>query len=215
VWRSADGGTTMPAVSQVLVTGQPIVTIAVSPANDAFRIAGTRNGRVFMSNTAGATTMTDVTNAGMPVPFPGDANLRRAVTRAVFHPTDPETAWVTFGGYGVAAGQHIWRTNNLSGGASTWVPAGAGIPDVPVNSITIDPAAPFTLYAATDIGVFATQNGGNSWVPYSESLPRVAVFDIAFQNSIPRVLRIATHGRGIWERTPLTEPVELLKFEIK
>jgi photosystem II stability/assembly factor-like uncharacterized protein len=215
VWRSTDGGTTMPAVSQVLVTGQPIVTIAVSPANDAFRIAGTRNGRVFMSNTVGATTMTDVTNAGMPVPLPGDANLRRAVTRAVFHPTDPETAWVTFGGYGVAAGQHIWRTNNLSGGASTWVPAGAGIPDVPVNSITIDPAAPFTLYAATDIGVYATQNGGNSWVPYSESLPRVAVFDIAFQNSIPRVLRIATHGRGIWERTPLTEPVELLNFEIK
>jgi hypothetical protein len=31
VWRSADGGTTMPAVSQVLVAGQPIVTIAVAP----------------------------------------------------------------------------------------------------------------------------------------------------------------------------------------
>ena len=31
VWRSADGGTTMPAVSQVLVAGQPITTIAVSP----------------------------------------------------------------------------------------------------------------------------------------------------------------------------------------
>jgi hypothetical protein len=52
-------------------------------------------------------------------------------------------------------------------------------------------------------------------VPYSESLPRVAVFDIAFQNAAPRVLRIATHGRGIWERTPLTQPVELQKFEIK
>jgi photosystem II stability/assembly factor-like uncharacterized protein len=215
VWRSADGGTTMPAVSQVLVTGQPIVTIGVSPANDAFRIAGTRNGRVFMSNTVGATTMTDVTHPNMPVPLPGDANLRRAVTRAIFHPTDPETAWVTFGGYGVAAGQHIWRTNNLSGGASTWVPAGNGIPDVPVNSITIDPAAPFTLYAATDIGVYATQDAGNTWIPYSESLPRVAVFDIAFQNSTPRVLRIATHGRGIWERTPLPTPVELQSFDVK
>ena len=53
----------MPAVSQVLVSGQPITTIGVSPANDAFRIAGTRNGRVFMSNTVGATTMTDVTDA--------------------------------------------------------------------------------------------------------------------------------------------------------
>jgi hypothetical protein len=52
-------------------------------------------------------------------------------------------------------------------------------------------------------------------MPYSESLPRVAVFDIAFQNSSPRVLRIATHGRGIWERTPLPTPVEVQSFEVK
>jgi photosystem II stability/assembly factor-like uncharacterized protein len=215
VWRSADGGTTMPAVSQVLVAGQPVVTIGISPVNDDFRIAGTRNGRVFMSNTPAATTMTDVTNAGMPVPFPGDANLRRAVTRAIFHPTDPNTAWVAFGGYGVAAGQHVWKTTNLSGGAATWVASGNGIPDVPVNSLTVDPAQGNNVYAATDIGVFATTDGGANWFPYSQSLPRVAVFDIAFQNSTPRVLRIATHGRGIWERTPLPVPVELQGFEVK
>jgi photosystem II stability/assembly factor-like uncharacterized protein len=219
VWRSANQGTTMTTVSQVLVgppaPPHPITTIAISPASDDFRIAGTRNGRVFMSNTPGATTMTDVTHPNMPLPNPADTVGRRPVARALFHPTDPNTAWVAFGGYGVGAGQHIWRTNNLSGGANTWVPAGFGIPDVPVNSMTIDPAAPFTLYAATDIGVYATQDGGNTWVPYSESLPRVAVFDIAFQNSSPRVLRIATHGRGIWERTPLNTPVELQKFEVK
>jgi photosystem II stability/assembly factor-like uncharacterized protein len=215
VWRSANQGTTMTAVSQVLVPGQAVTTIAISRANDDFRIAGTRNGRVFMSNTPGATTMVDVTNAGMPTPHPNDANQRRAVSRALFHPTDPNTAWVTFGGYGVTTGHHIWKTNNLSGGAATWFPAGFGIPDVPVNSITVDPAAPFTLYAATDIGVFASQDGGVNWMPYSESLPRVAVFDIAFQNSSPRVLRIATHGRGIWERTPLPTPVEVQSFEVK
>ena len=43
----------------------------------------------------------------------------------------------------------------------------------------------------------------------------MAVFDIAFQNSTVRVLRIATHGRGIWERTPLPTPVEVQSFEIK
>ncbi|MET0554075.1 MAG: hypothetical protein ABW221_13620 [Vicinamibacteria bacterium] len=215
VWRSANQGATMTAVSQVLVSGQAVTTVAISPANDDFRIAGTRNGRVFMSNTPGATTMTDVTGPGMPLPNPADTALRRPVARALFHPTDPNTAWVAFGGYGVTTGHHIWKTNNLSGGAATWFPAGFGIPDVPVNSMTIDPAAPFTLYAATDIGVWASQDGGINWVPYSESLPRVSVFDIAFQNSAPRVLRIATHGRGIWERTPLPTPVEVQSFEIK
>lgn len=219
VWRSANQGATMTAVSQPLVPGPPIAhaitTIAVSPANDDFRLAGTRNGRVFMSNTPGATTMTDITNAGMPLPNPADTVQRRPVARALFHPTDPNTAWVAFGGYGVAAGQHVWKTTNLSGGAATWVASGTGIPDVPVNSLTVDPAQPNNVYAATDIGVYASIDGGANWFPYSESLPRVAVFDIAFQNSTPRVLRIATHGRGIWERTPLPVPVELQGFEIK
>jgi photosystem II stability/assembly factor-like uncharacterized protein len=219
VWRSTNTGTTMTAVSQVLMPGppvaHPITTLAISPASDDFRLAGTRNGRVFMSNTPGATTMTDVTAPGMPLPNPADTVFRRPVARALFHPTDPNTAWVAFGGYGVTTGHHVWKTNNLSGGAATWFPAGFGIPDVPVNSMTIDPAAPFTLYAATDIGVYASQDGGINWVPYSESLPRVAVFDIAFQNSSPRVLRIATHGRGIWERTPLPTPVGLDSFDVK
>jgi photosystem II stability/assembly factor-like uncharacterized protein len=219
VWRSANQGATMASVSQVLVPGPPllqsITTLGVSPVNDDFRIAGTRNGRVFMSNTPGATTMTDVTNAGMPLPNAADTQFRRPVARALFHPTDPNTAWVAFGGYGVAAGQHIWKTTNLSGGAATWAASGTGIPDVPVNSMTVDPAQPNNVYAATDIGVFATTDGGANWFPYSESLPRVAVFDIAFQNSTPRVLRIATHGRGIWERTPLPVPVGLQGFEVK
>jgi hypothetical protein len=211
-------GATMPAASQVLQTGQSITTIGVSPTNDNFRIVGLRNGQIW-ATTTGSTTMVNVTNAGMPPPNPLDTQARRPVGRALFHPTDPNTAWVAFGGYGVPAGQHIWKTTNLPGGATTWVASGNGIPDVPVNGMAIDPGQPNTLYAATDIGVFASIDGGVNWFPYSESLPRVAVFDIKFQqhSGAPpqRVLRIATHGRGIWERIPLPVPVELQGFEVK
>ena len=37
-----------------------------------------------------------------------------------------------------------------------------------------------------------------TWAPFGQGLPRVAVFDMAIQN-VKRVLRIATHGRGMWE----------------
>jgi photosystem II stability/assembly factor-like uncharacterized protein len=214
VYRSADNGTTMPAVSQVLQAGQAITTIGISPANDNFRIAGLRNGQVF-AVTDGSSTMLNVTAAAMPDPDPADTGLRRPVARALFHPTNPNIAWVAFGGYGVPAGQHVWRTNNLSAGAAGWFSAGTGIPDVPVNSLTIDPAQTNNIYAATDIGVYASTDGGANWFPYSEGLPRVAVFDIAFQNAAQRVLRIATHGRGVWERTPLPVPVELQGFDVK
>jgi hypothetical protein len=60
------------------------------------------------------------------------------------------------------------------------------------------------MYAATDIGIYRSSDAGANWVPFSNGLPRIAVFDLAFQeqNGTPtteRVLRIATHGRGIWE----------------
>jgi hypothetical protein len=55
------------------------------------------------------------------------------------------------------------------------------------------------LYAGTDIGVYSSSDGGASWVPLGTGLPRIAVFDIAIANGTPRKLRIATHGRGLWE----------------
>ena len=56
---------------------------------------------------------------------------------------------------------------------------------------------------------------GVTWSPYSTGLPRVAVFDMALQNVAGnRRLRIGTHGRGVWERVPVTVPVELQGIEI-
>jgi len=202
-------------VSQVLVNGQAITTIGIAPTNDNVRIAGTRNGRVF-GTTTGANPLVDITNPGMPPPDPNDANQRRAVARAVIDPNNANTAYVTFGGYGVPAGQHIWKTTNLAGGAGAWVASGTGIPDVPVNALVIDPGQSNNVYAGTDIGVFASTDGGGSWVPYTQGMPRVTVFDLTFQN-VPaqRVIRAATHGRGLWERTPLPVPVELQNFDVK
>jgi photosystem II stability/assembly factor-like uncharacterized protein len=217
VYRSTNNGTNMTSVSQVLSPGPlgPVVTIGISPQNDNFRIAGTRDGKVF-ATTTGANPMLDVTNPAMPKPHPLDTNQRRAVSRAVFDPTNSSVAYVAFGGYGVAAGQHIWKTMDLAAGAGAWFPAGNGIPDVPVNTMVIDPAAPFTIYAGTDIGVYASTDGGSNWSPYTTGMPRVTVFDLSFLNQPGnRVIRAATHGRGIWERTPLTVPVKLQGIAIE
>ncbi len=191
LYRSANTGTTMTAVSQTLpntAANERVSAIGIAPLNDDIRLIGSTIGRVYLSTTPTATTMVDVTG-----PIPG-----RYIGRVAIDPTNSNVAYVALNGFGLAPGQHVWKTTNLLGGAPTWVPAGSGIPDTPVNTLAVDPANPQTVFAGADIGVFRSDDGGVTWLPFSAGLPRVAVFGMEIQ-PVHRVLRIATHGRGIYE----------------
>src|SRR5262249_20623960 len=65
-------------------------------------------------------------------------------------------------------------------------------------------------YIATDTGVFRTTNAGASWTRFSEGLPNCATFDLKLHQP-SRILKVATHGRGMWERrldVAVTPPIE-------
>ncbi|HEY0426742.1 MAG TPA: VCBS repeat-containing protein [Pyrinomonadaceae bacterium] len=189
LYRSDNQGTLMTQVSQQLpVTGERVSAIAIAPQDDNVRLIGSTAGRVYLSTTAGAVTMTDVTG---PIPS-------RYIGRTAIDPTNANVAFVALNGFGIA-NQHVWKTTNLLSGTPTWTAAGTGIPDTPTNALAIDPANTQTIYAGTDIGVFRSTNGGTSWEPFSDGLPRVAVFGVEIQ-PVHRILKIATHGRGIWEK---------------
>ena len=188
LYRSADTGTSMTDVSGVLPGAVRISAIAISPQNDDIRLVGTTGGTIFLSTTASATTMINITG---PIPA-------RYVGRVAIDPNNANVAYVALNGFGLAAGQHVWKTTNLLSGTPTWTASGSGIPDVPTNTFAIDPANSLVLFAGTDIGVFRSQNGGASWEPFSVGLPRVAVFGMEFHQT-HRVLRISTHGRGVFE----------------
>ncbi len=186
LYRSANQGATMTAVSQNM--GPRISTISVSKQNDNVRLIGLEDGTVWSTST-GSTTLTQM-SGGFPA---------RYVGRAAIAPSNANLAYVTFSGYGLAAGTHVYKTSNLSAATPTWTAAGNGIPDVPVSAFAIDPANSNNVYAGTDIGVYGSTDGGANWFPMNNGqLPRVAVFDMAIQPT-SRTLRIATHGRGIWE----------------
>jgi hypothetical protein len=186
LYRSTDTGISMTDVSGVLPAR--ISAIAISRQNDNVRLVGTTSGQIYLSTTAGATTMTNITG-----PIPG-----RYVGRVAIDPTNANIAYVALNGFGLAPGAHVWKTTNLLSPTPTWTLSGVGIPDVPVNTFAIDPANPQQIFAGTDIGVFRSTNAGLLWEPFSEGLPRVAVFGMEFHR-IHRVLRISTHGRGIYE----------------
>lgn len=116
-------------------------------------------------------------------------------------PSDANTIVIVFAGFGI---RHVWRGNVATDGLSaTWVDiSGTGanhVPDIPVNALVIDPDDPATFYIGSDIGVFRTSDGGSNWEQFSDGLPNVAVYDLALHEPT-RLLRAATHGRGLWER---------------
>ncbi len=126
------------------------------------------------------------------------------------YPNDVNSIIVTMGGFGSVTdpNSHVWRGIISENEKANWQDINprnkeGELIDIPVNAIVIYPEESDTLYIGTDIGVFRTINGGKDWVPFSEGLPNSPVFDMRLQYlqyTSMRLLRVATHGRGIWER---------------
>src|SRR6185312_13131265 len=205
LYRSVNRGDTMTLVSQGPLSSAPISAIAISRQNDNIRLVGTSAGKVFATIT-GSSTLTDITPS-LPSDPNGDPSPNlKYISRVAIDPVNSNIAYLTLSYYTPAA-QGIFKTTNLNltgSGTVSWSAIGAGIPSIPIDAFVIDPLNSNRLFAGTDIGVYVSENGGATWTPYGIGLPRVAVFDLAIQPT-SRILRAATHGRGVWE-IPVVAP---------
>jgi photosystem II stability/assembly factor-like uncharacterized protein len=209
VWQTKDGANTWTAISPDVTTathpagcagaGAALSTIAPAPSNSTTVYTGSDSGEIEVT-ADGGTTWTSITTAALPT---------RSITQIAVDPSNNAIAYVTFSGFGscaVCTGPtgHVFKTlNSTLGAATVWTDIdGSGLPDIPVNAILIDPDDPThnTLYVGTDIGAFFTVNGGASWsvLGTANSLPPAEILALALHDP-SRTLRVATHGRGMWD----------------
>ncbi len=161
--------------------------IGVSPTLGDIVYAGNEAGQVYLTTDYGE-TWNQVQANGL---------INRFVKDIKVSSFDANVAYVTYSGYGTP---HIFKTTNLG---QSWSNISLSLPDAPVNDIEEHPDNPNILFAATDVGVFATYDGGNVWFPFGSGFPNSPVMDLEFHQNrtvLPELtMRAATHGRSIWE----------------
>jgi photosystem II stability/assembly factor-like uncharacterized protein len=167
---------------------------AISYVNSNLIYACTSSGQVYRLSKSGSTWSA---NAIHSAPLPPGYWIWAISTLL----GDVNTVVVVFAGFGI---RHVWRGSVAAGGGSAvWTDiSGTGanhVPDIPVNALCVDSSSANTFYIGTDVGVFRTTDGGINWLLFSDGLPNVAIYDLLLHDTT-RLLRAATHGRGIWER---------------
>jgi photosystem II stability/assembly factor-like uncharacterized protein len=173
---------------------------AIAYVNDNLILAGTTKGKVFrLTRTNGSWSAVAIDAGCLP---------QNWIWELATLPNDPNTMVVALSGYDVP---HVWLGSVVTDKAGNVSPiwsdisgkGKAGLPNAPVNALAIDPKYPHTIYIGMENGVFRTrdwtQKGAVVWEPFSSGLPNTAVYDLKIHGPT-RLLRAATHGRGIWER---------------
>jgi len=145
-----------------------VSAIGISPQDDNFRMVGLTNGKI--SGRRPARSADRHNGAGMPAKYVG---------RMVFDPTNKNTAYVSFNGYGVTAGRTFGKQRISTGHPRHGIAAGNGIPDVPVNALAVDPQLKQCL-RGHGLGVYASTDGGRTG-PHLNGASRSSRLDMAFR----------------------------------
>jgi photosystem II stability/assembly factor-like uncharacterized protein len=198
-WRTSQGELDYVQLPNM----DPDYVTALNYVSSYLLYVGTDHGKIFRITKSG-----DRWNDPIEIRAP-DALPDRWIWDIASYPKKDDTIVVVMSGYlqDLLGGSHVWRGTISEEGTTTWddiAPRNdkGEIIDIPVNSVVIDEDEknPDNIYIGTDIGVFKTTDNGNNWKYFNEGLPKCAVYDMRLIYKPQKLLRLVTHGRGMWER---------------
>jgi hypothetical protein len=158
--------------------------------------AGTTNGLIFRIEKSGGTWQAPVPLHTTPTDF-------SYITSIAVHPAHNDRIFISLGGQGgsgTGSRVHYYdgtTWHNRTGTGDT------GLLNTQVNKVVIDPDNHDHLYLAADIGLWRSTNGGTDWQVFNNGIPETAIISLAVFK-VPghkKLLRAATHGRGMYEYT--------------
>lgn len=198
--RSTDNGANWSDISPQLTTNR-LTSVSQSPVNTNKMMAvasywSTSPG-MYISSDEGFnwSTLSTITGAG--------------IHNVVADPLDEDTYYICRASY--TTGQ-VMKTTDFG---TTWTDISGNLPKVSHNDLFVDPANTSHLYVANDFGVYWSNDGGTNWNKLSNGMPFVPILDFDFYvNGSTRLLRAASHGRGVFE-LQIDTPLEKIYVDLK
>jgi hypothetical protein len=200
VYVSDDFGATWPPASAAIrLTGAAGEVFALAFASRTRLFIGTTKGKVFRADqSASAWTVTPLDGTV------GHLGVAGVITDIAVDWADPalNSIYVAFGriegpAQGALASSRVWWFDGQDWHSRSGT-APLNLLNVEHNAIAIDRKSPNHLYVGADIGVWHSSDGGRNWDLFQNGLPDAPVFDLQIHPA-QRLLRAATHGRGIYE----------------
>jgi len=190
LYRSGNGSVSWSAISDDLTGGNQggnfgtLTTIAVAPSDPNTIYVGTDDSRVWVTGDLGAHWT--LVSGLLPT---------RWVTRVAVDPQDADRAVVSFSGLRWDDPlPHLFLTEDRG---SHWQAISAGLPELPLNVVLIDPEDPARLYVGGDLGCYTARAPDFDWQVLGTGLPLAPGLDLALHQP-SRSLVAGTHGRSMF-----------------
>lgn len=180
------------------------------PSSDKIAIVGTNDGNVFYGfgmgqGTSNSATWTNVTDNNSVLP-------NRPILDVVTYGSDSQAGYAAVGGFDqntpLTPGHLFQISCNSNCSLFEWLDKSGNLPNIPVNSVMLNPNIPTMVFAGTDWGLYYTENidaDDPVWYRFTEGLPSVMIWDLTIDRGAT-TLAAFTRSRGafVW---PL--PLEL------
>ncbi|MBK9980821.1 MAG: PKD domain-containing protein [Saprospiraceae bacterium] len=189
---SGISGVPIPTSTNLLVSlgSSKASALKTSPYNDVLFV-GTADGRVYKFTSPSTTpTVTRIDNGATPITTTGWVN-------SIDVGEDDNHLLVTYSNYGVIS---LWETSN---GGATWFNKEGNLPDIPVRWAIYNPDNRNQVLAATEIGVYTTDNFAHNtvtapvWGTSNTGLANTRC-DMLRYRAADKMVVVGTHGRGMF-----------------
>ena len=205
-WYVTNNPTTQNMTKQTLGNRSYINQVKYSPKYQSVAMAGTNDANVWIGFNLGTGTPSqanwvDVTGNNTVVPL-------RPVQGVALDPTvsaaNLPVGYAAIGGFNPntpSTPGHVFQlTCTADCGSFTWANKTGNLPDIPVDSIIVNPNNAHQVYAGTDWGVYYTDDitvASPTWLRFENGIPHAMVWDMQVDRG-STTLSVWTRSRGAY-----------------